>query len=386
MQTALLVYLAVAMTISPALAEKRKPKPDQASDAAAAETDFTARQDAVTHTPVRNQGSAGFCWAYTLAAFIEGEAKKKNIDAVISPEYLGVYHMYLQLQKHLSWFENHSHGKQEDLDATAEEATKRVYIQPHFFQPDEGSDEESALQEIEISGVVPQEAFDFKLGTDRREDSFENSIKNFIKTNMFSEKNLASYKQIGPNGINDELFDALSSALGIHPPKPDQTFNVEGRNLTPKTYLTEFLKFDPNDYVERAFSLNGQAGLNLIRDAMKKNFAVPIGFNVFDDKNGSNDAQLEAERVGDFSTRFCPNGKCTQVDGGHEVLGINWTEDSNGNVTSIIVKNSWGNGGGRNDRGQKVRDGSDTGYYILEADYLEESSPYWTILVPKNLR
>ena len=63
---------------------------------------------------------------------------------------------------------------------------------------------------------------------------------------------------------------------------------------------------------------------------------------------------------------------------------MNWTEDASGNVTALIIKNSWGHRGGRNDRGVKTNDAGDSGFWILEAGYLSDSNP-WLFIVPKNM-
>ena len=380
MRRTLLVFLAVTLTISSAMASKRQKKTD------ANDGDFQAAQDAVTHSGVQNQGHVGFCWAYTLAGFMEGEAKKQNIDVVISPEYLGFYHMYFELQKHLGWLSDQAHHlNQNDLDDAVEDAYQRIYVQNHFFTPNEGNDEKVALTELEISGAVPQDSFDFKLGTSTKETDFEDSIKSFIKANMFSENTLSTFKATNRNGINETLFDSFSKALHIQPPKPDDGISFQGHSLTPKTFVSSFLKFDPSAYVEITTSGGSeQKSLNLIRDVMKKNIAVPIGFDVFEDTNGDGNALTEAEKSGDFSPEDCPQGGCKKLDGGHEVLGVNWTEDSSGNVTSIIIKNSWGHRGGRNDRGEKTSDADDTGFWILEAGYLSQA-PEWLFIVPKGM-
>ena len=266
MQRTLLVLMAMALAISPAFANK-KPNPTEPNEA-----DFRANQDAVTHSSVQNQGHVGFCWAYTLAGFMEGEAKKENIGVVVSPEYLGFYHMYFQLQKHLSWFSNQAHHiKQSDMDAAVDDAYNRIYVQNRFFTPNEGNDEKTALQELEVSGAVPQEVFDFKLGSGTKETDFENSIKSFIKTNMFSDKTLETFKAADSNGISETLYDAFSKALHISPPKPSDSFTFQGHSFTPKTFVADYLKFDPSAYVELPASHGAaQGALNLIREAMKK--------------------------------------------------------------------------------------------------------------------
>lgn len=317
---------------------------------------------------------------------MEGEAKKENINVVMSPEYLGFYHMYFQLQKHLSWFiEQAHHIKPGAMDAAVDDAYNRIYVQSHFFTPTEGNDEKTALQELETSGAVPQEVFDFKLGSGTKETDFENAIKNFIKSNMFADKSLETFKTTDCNGISEALYESFSKALHITPPKPGDNFTFQGHSFTPRTFVADYLKFDPSAYVELPAPQGAaQGALNLIREAMKKNIAVPIGFDVFEDSFGNSNVFDEAKTTGEFSNKNCPNEKCTQVDGGHEVLGVNWTEDASGNVTALIIKNSWGHRGGRDDRGVKTKDAGDSGFWILEAGYLSDSNP-WLFIVPKSM-
>ena len=353
-----------------------------------AQADFRAEQQAVTHTAIRSQGQVGFCWAYTLAGLMEGEAKKDKINVLLSPEYLGFYHMYFQLQKHLSWFgvvvRHLDQNNQSAFESVTQDAYERIYVRDRFYKQGEGNDEALALNELEISGAVPQEVFNFKLGTQIKDQDFELKIKNFIKAKMLVAKNLDSFKTTDGNGMNETLFEALAKSLDLTPPKPSDSFTFQGKSFTPKTFVTDYLKFDPGAFVQIAVTpAKQQRALNLIRDTLKANDAVPIGFEVFMDPNPSGDNALkQAGKTGDFSNRFCPGGQCKQIDGGHEVLGVNWTEDSKGNVTSIIIKNSWGHQGGRNDRGQETREDSESGFFILESDYLADSST-WFFIVPK---
>jgi hypothetical protein len=349
--------------------------------------DFRANQEAVTHTFTVNQGQAGFCWAYALSSFIEGEAKKNQENVIISPEYLGFYNMYFQLQKHLNWFKTAARKIHTDSNSSQQEtqdAYERIYLRDRFFKPDEGADELKALQQLEVSGVVPQKAFKFKLPSDIQEQRFTDAIKNFIKTHMFDEQKLSQYESLNENGINTELFTGLSQALGISPPQPGDSFDYLGKSYTPKTFMSDYLRFNPGIYKQISVSARKTPqALNLIREVMKKNVAVPVGFTVFQDQaaGAPKSAQELAVDNGDFSTRFCPGNRCRKVDGGHEVLGVNWTEDSNGDVNSLVIKNSWGRSGGRNDRGVETQISSETGFYILEVDYLKDSGT-WNFIVP----
>ena len=58
----------------------------------------------VVHTPARDQGSVGFCWAYALTGWIEGELALKGRRVSLSPEYNGFYNLYYQLRDHLRFF------------------------------------------------------------------------------------------------------------------------------------------------------------------------------------------------------------------------------------------------------------------------------------------
>jgi hypothetical protein len=338
--------------------------------------------EAVTHTAVENQGSVGFCWAYTLTGLMEGEARKQNVSANLSPEYLGFYHMYFQLQKHLSWFETVAQRISSDLrsnaDSVVEDAYNRIYVQDRFFKPSEGNDEKIALQEIQISGTVPEEAFKFRVGTDAKETDFENRVKNFVKTNMLDGGKLAQYKSVDQDGINQALFSELSKALKISPPKPNDTFTFEGRSFTPRTFMTDYMRFDPKAWVELDATSDKQAKAeSLIRQVLSKNIQVPVAFLVFDDTNSERqNAQILVEKNGEFSTRFCTDGKCAEPAGAHAVLIVNSTSDA------FVVKNSWGHIG-RDDRGGKTSVTSETGFFLLDFSYLAETKPAWAFIVPR---
>jgi len=368
-------------------------------------------QVAVPHTPAGNQHSTGFCWAYALSGLIEAQALRESMafgaapqgegrQVQLSAEYLGFYHMYFEIQKHLPWFHvvaaRLANGGLEYADGTVEDVYQRVVVRNHFFTPSEGSVEPTALKEIAQIGIVPKSVFNVTFDAEAEKKLAEN-IKTFIKENLLIEENLAQFESVDANGINEALFTRVVKIFGYEPPRPDQSaaFTYDGQSFSPKSFLHDYLQFDPGAFTQISVSAETQeTAIRVIAEVLNAGYAVPIGIPVYSDKSTSgSDFMRQAEDDADFSAAHCPNGVCHHASGGHEILIVNWTGDQAGLVKEFIAKNSWGFTG-RNDRGEVTTDETQLGYYLIDTDYLRQTaysarsisakSDLWDFVIPNS--
>jgi len=386
----------------------------------------------VTHSFVRNQESAEICWAYALAGLSEGEYIKQHPMnwVILSPEYLGFYHIYFQLKLNLKYFydlattlentpaDEADKKKQEDIakayqfvkasgvklvnkrfrdgDPQPDVQTTQPPVDANtFFDPDMGSTEANALDEIKTVGMIPALNFPLKVESQDLETKLEAAIPQFIGKYMLSTQSLNDFKGVADDGINDALFKALASmletSLHLSPPRPHDVFYYNKTQYNALTFMKNFLKFNPDDFVALQVDQASQAkALDAVQAALKLNYQVPVGISLF------NEQMNQAPISGRFTEEDCPNKNCTDPAGGHELLAVNWLQKDD-KITGLIVKNSWGttdaNGAafGLDANGNKTTDPKQAGYFVVTSDFLsqgfsQDASNGWDIVLPRTVQ
>ncbi len=375
--------------------------------------DQTQIYDGVPHSPVRDQQQAEICWAYALSSLAEGLFQKDHgKDSVqLSPEYLGFYHIYFQFKNRLSYFRNkakviastatdrktlakqqainEAYGLFKDAHTPEGEAKQK---RKALFQPDVGSAENSALTEVLVSGMVPFIRDGAPITTAEQEAQLEAAVKNFVGWYMLDESNLDLFKGKDADGINTSLFNALVTELapimGFRPFRPGDSFRFAGGTYTPRTFMSNYLRFDPRRFVALVSSEETHnASMQAVVQTLGLNIAVPIGLVLFGDQTQGKDVQTHVQDTGIFTTEWCESTDCKNDAGGHEVLAVNWVGDNEQNViTGLIVKNSWGLMG-LDVNGQPTTHENERGFFEVTNDYLSQStkaaiSDSWDFVVP----
>jgi len=333
--------------------------------AASVAVDFYAKQPAVIHSSVQRQFPVDDCWAFEITGLMEGGALRQGHQVELSPEYLDLYWIYTQI------YNNFKTGNAN-------------------FVPDEGFEGSAGLNTVKKFGAVPKKLFSYTPVTLDDDTNLMNRIQAFVNQTMSDPKQIAQYESVDENGINEKLLSDFSNVVGVHLPKPDEVFKFNGKAYTPKSFVSRYLKFKPDDFVLfTPQSSEIQSSMNLIRQALKSGTQVGIGFTLFQDAIPSDPSTNIFEMVsktGIFSSDLCPNQHCATVRGGHVVLAVNWLEDANANVNAIIIKNSWGTQFGRDDRGSLTNDPTKKGFFIIENGYLFNGVPEFVIpkkFIPK---
>jgi hypothetical protein len=331
-------------------------KPAGSDDPILEKLGVPGRLDGVTHGPVRNQLSGEICWGYTLADMAEDQYIKANGSyqhmAHPSPEYLLFWHIYAQIKNNLSTFAEdanaitaYRNGTQDKklitralhaLDAYPVDSNQdpKVKDKNPLLTPDVGSVASSSLKEIAQFGMMPDDYFKNSVGKDLafttadQEKKFEEMLPHFIGQVVL--KNHANY--LGPkNQINMNLYSDLvkefSDILGlterkITMPIPTMSFQWDGGNYTPISFMRSYLHYDPSDYVALtpAKDLAGQQlALDAIAYTINTNVPVPVGIEIFQDKDPSdtqdgddNDAWSRAQKTGIFTVDYCPMDQASQ--------------------------------------------------------------------------
>ncbi|MDN3658134.1 C1 family peptidase [Ferruginibacter paludis] len=171
----------------------------------------------IESTPIKDQQATGACWSFATTSFIETEAirlKKKAV--VLSP-------MFFVRPTYINKAEN--------------------YIRRNGSSAfGEGDLTFSVLKAYKEYGAIPEMVYPGKNGSDTKYDHSEMNIALLEKAKYYSQ----SHGNLTPALYRKDMDDILTQTLG----KVPATFVYEGKVFTPKTFATEMIGINPDDYVE----------------------------------------------------------------------------------------------------------------------------------------
>lgn len=169
------------------------------------------------NTSVKNQGSAGTCWSYAGASFVESEMIRMGKKPVDLAEIFNARYVYL--------------GK----------ARNYILFNGNLGLGD-GAETHDVMNMIRKHGAMPQEAYtmeDYGKGQ-IKSGEFQKGLKeildNYLKSDEASRG--ATWAAEVDNYINEKLG------------KLPATFDYNGKTYTPQTFAKDVVGVNPNDYVE----------------------------------------------------------------------------------------------------------------------------------------
>lgn len=170
----------------------------------------------VKTTPIRDQNSSGTCWCFSTNSFLEEDMIKRGGKPVDLSEMFVVRHCYLdKARKYI-----------------------RMDGQINFA---EGGAAHDVPYVIETYGIVPEEVYQgLNYGEEKHvHGELSSALKAYLDAVLKAKgsKRLSTAWEAGFNGILDAYFGPL----------PD-TFTVDGKTFTPKTYA-ESLNLNTDDYI-----------------------------------------------------------------------------------------------------------------------------------------
>jgi hypothetical protein len=336
--------------------------------------------------PIGNQCDEEICWAWEEKNFVEGESQRQGgSKEMVSADHNAFWHLYAQFFNHKEYF-NQLRKKVEANEISKVNAIKEVRQvftlhkgsttrQNKGYVVSPGSNESTALLEANEVGFVPAAEFDHVIKTPEVATAFQNALNELIGEFLSDKSKLSTYTKTADDGINDDLYTLMVARLKpyyggstAHPPyRPNDTFKVGGKIYTPKTFMTEALKFNPNDYIEVTMTKENQElllqAVNEVLMDPHNPKAVPIGFAIYDQ-------QLAEEQGGFFDNTLTP----PEPIGGHEVMLANQmvvAKGSPGAGTSVgkVAINTWGTGTGIDIEGKATKVKSKTGFYGFSDSY-----------------
>ncbi|HNW49623.1 MAG TPA: C1 family peptidase [Prolixibacteraceae bacterium] len=168
-------------------------------------------------TPIKDQYKSGTCWSYSSLSFIETEMIRMGQPQVDLSEMFVVWESY------------------------AEKARKyvRMHGKTNFG---EGGAFHDAMWVLKNYGMVPDSVYNGLVIGEKKpiHGEMDEVLKNFLDGVLKNEN-----KKLSPVWMN-AFKDILNSYLGVIP----ETFTYRGKKYTPQSFSSEYMKINPDDYVE----------------------------------------------------------------------------------------------------------------------------------------
>ena len=317
--------------------------------------------------PVISQGNAGSCWAYSTISMYESEVKRLQNKEVKLSEIFIVYSEYVEKARRFvqergnSLFDQGSEGN----------AVARIYTKY------------GAMPIDVYTGLLNERKFHSHDAMYKEMMGYLNSVK---ENNIWNE---------------EIVLETIKSIMNHHIGEPPAEFTVDGKKYTPKTYLKDYLKINPNDYVEILsykqepywqqveykvpdnwwhnkdyYNVPLDVYMDIVKKAIRDGYTMSIGGDV-SESGFSRKTQvalvptydISAEYIDEDSRQFRFSNKTTTDDHGMHLVGY---LEKDGKDWYLIKDSS--SGWRNNDR-----DALEFGYYFFHEDYVKLKMMGFTI-------
>jgi len=168
------------------------------------------------HNPPVSQGNTNTCWCFSTTSFLESEAYRINKIKVKLSEMYTVYWEYV-------------------------EKARRFVEKRGESNFEEGSEANAVTRMWKKYGVVPEDAFT-GLPEGRKFHNHAAMIRE-MKDYLASVKERSAWDE-------DAVIATIKSIFKHYVGEPPSTVTVDGKKMTPVEYLHDYLKLNPDDYVD----------------------------------------------------------------------------------------------------------------------------------------
>ena len=166
--------------------------------------------------PTKSQGNAGTCWSFSTTSFYESEVLRQQNKKVELSEIYTAYCEYIEKARRF-----------------IEKRGNSAFA--------EGSEGNAVARIMKMYGAVPEQAYTGLI--DGRK--FHSHAKMVEEMTAFLNSMKTS------NGWNVEYgLETIKSIMNHYIGIPPTEFVVDGKTFTPQTYLKDYLKINPDDFVE----------------------------------------------------------------------------------------------------------------------------------------
>ncbi len=324
----------------------------------------------VWHQKPISQGNAGSCWCYSTTSFMESEVYRIHKKKVDLSEIYTVYWEYVEKAKSFI----SSRGKT-------------------IFE--QGSESNAVTKLYKKHGIVPYEAYTGLLNNRK----FHSHEKMYTEMNKF----LKSIKK--QNAWDEEAtLSTIKSIMNHYIGEPPTKISIEGKEYTPKEYLSNVLKLNMDDYIEILsymqepyytkcsydvpdnwwnsedyYNVPLDEYMKVVKSSIKNGYSYVIGGDVSEAGliSSKGDPQIgvipsfdiPSNHINESARQFRFSNKTTTDDHGMQVVG-SYEEDG---TTWYLIKDS-SSGSRNNDENAK-----EFGYYFFHEDYIKLKIMEFTI-------
>ncbi len=317
--------------------------------------------------PVISQGNAGTCWAYSTISFFESEVKRLNNKEVKLSEIFIAYWEYV-------------------------EKAKRFVEKRGNSRFAEGSEGNAVSRIFKEYGAVPYSAYTGLING--REYHSHDAMYKEMKSYLNSVKESNAWNEAA-------VVETIKSIMNHHIGKPPVAFMVDGKEYTPESYLNEYLKIVPDDYVEIIsykqepywkqveykvadnwwhsedyYNVPLDVFMDIVKRAIKKGYSMSIGGDV-SESGFSRKTQvalvasydIPSEYIDEDARQFRFSNQTTTDDHGMHLIGYLEKDGENW----YLIKDS--SSGSRNND----HDAPEFGFYFFHEDYIKLKMMDFTI-------
>lgn len=307
------------------------------------------------HNEPVSQGNTGTCWSFSTTSFFESEVYRLTEKKVaLSPIYTAYWEYVEKVKEYVR-----TRGKSLVDEGSEANAVTRIYKQ-------------YGIVPVDIySGLLPGQKFH---DHSKMIDEIRTYLKNVKETNAWDE---------------DEVVRVIKSIMNYYLGEPPTEVVVDGKKYTPKEYLTNYLKLNPDDYVDVLsymqkpyweqveyqvpdnwwhnkdyYNIPLDDFMKIIKHAIENGYTMAIGGDVSEAGYDSWSKcaivptfDIPSDYIDEYSRQFRFSNQTTTDDHGIHLVGY---EVKNG-VTWFLIKDS----------GAGSRNTGDKGYYFYHQDYVK---------------
>ena len=311
-----------------------------------------------------SQGNTGTCWCFSTISFYESEIQRITGKRINLSELYPVYFEYIEKAREYINTRGKSHLG-------------------------EGSETNAVQRMMKIYGIVPLEAYTGKPSN----QPYHNHEKMFSEINTY----LRNCKET--NFWDEQVIIAnIKSILDYYMGVPPKSFKYAGRTYTPRSFLKNVTKLEPNDYVDfmsllqkpywsqeeykvpdnwwrsdEYYNIPLDEFMTAIKDAIKNGYSMSIGGDVSESGYSSRhdvamipSYDIPSKYIDENARQFRFSNGTTTDD--HAIHLIGYKVDIN-NEWWFLIKDS----------GSGSRNGKFLGYYFYHEDFVKLKMMTFTI-------
>jgi bleomycin hydrolase len=308
----------------------------------------------VWHNPPTSQGNTNTCWCFSTTSMFESEVYRLSGKKVRISEAYTVYCEYL-------------------------ERAKRFIRERGDSAVAEGSEANAVTRDWKLYGCVPWYIYNGLLPGQK----FHDHSKLIAEVSSYLDhlKTAGAWNE-------EEALETVKAILDHYLGAPPEKFTVEGREFTPLGYLRDYLKVNPDDYVDVVSYMQQPFGaqveyqvpdnwwhsrdysnvpldvyMKILKNALGKGISVSLGGDVSEPgKNADKKVfmvptfDIPSQYIDDNARQFRFSNGTTTDDHGVHLIG--YKEGNGGNW--YLIKDS----------GSSSFNHDPKGYYFLTEDYV----------------